>query len=40
MRYSSKRQSGKEIDNDKAKIISDLEWQIREVRTKINRNQQ
>jgi len=40
MRYSSERQSGKEVNNDKAKIISDLEWQIREVRTKINQNQQ
>ena len=40
MRYSSERQSGKKVDNDKAKIVSDLEWQIREVRTKINQNQQ
>ena len=40
MKYSSERQSGKEVDNDKAKIISDLEWQIREVRNKINPNQQ
>ena len=40
MRYSSERQSGKEVDDDKAKIVSDLEWQIREVRTKINQNQQ
>ena len=40
MKYAADRQSGKEVDNDKAKIISDLEWQIREVRTKINPNQQ
>ena len=40
MKYAADRQSGKSVDNDKAKIISDLEWQIREVRAKINLNQQ
>ncbi len=40
MKYAAERQSGKDVDNDKAKIISDLEWQIREVRNKINPNQQ
>ncbi len=38
MKFSADRQSGKEV-NTKAKLISELEWQIREVRNKINQDQ-